>query len=368
MERRMGRIRLPRRVFVRLSAAAGALVAAGSPFGARRSIAAQDELSGELVISSWGGVFTDSTRTYFAEPFSGETGVEVAFVDAPNQHVAQVQAQHEANRVVWDVVDSLDASAAYTLWDMDLLEPLPDDLKQTLRDVSIEGAVTDFGILQSSISTLIACNPAEAERCPTTPAEFWDVEQFPGPRSLQNDPLEGLMWALQADGVPPDQLFPLDIDRAFAKLAEIAPNVQVWWDSGDQSQQVFRDAEVLYGSIWNGRAFTLREQGFELEVSWEGAHYTPAYTVVVKEAPNKDAAFAYLEWYATHPEAQAEWVKALTYGVSNRGVTEYLPENVLSLLPEAPNNFATSVPIDAQWWLENREAVEPRWQDFLAGG
>ena len=35
-----------------------------------------------------------------------------------------------------------------------------------------------------------------------------------------------------ADGVAPDKLYPLDVDRAFKKLEEIKPNITVWWTSG----------------------------------------------------------------------------------------------------------------------------------------
>jgi putative spermidine/putrescine transport system substrate-binding protein len=323
-------------------------------------------LSGELVLASWGGVFTETTVANFADPFSAETGVNVVVADAPGEHVAQVQAQLDANRVTWDVIDSLDAASAEFMWDQGLLEPMPEDLKARLQEVSVEGAVTDFGILQSSISTIMICNPDEAQRCPTTPAEFFDTENFPGPRSLHDNALDTLMFALAADGVPYDQMFPLDVDRAFAKLDTIKDDVRVWWVSGDQSQQVIRDAEVVMGTIWNGRAKLLVDEGMtQLEFSWDGARYGPAYTVVVRDAPNRDAAFAYIEWYGTHPEAQAAWAEVLGYGVSHEDAVASLPDDLRPWLPTNPENLAQSIPEDASWWVENRETVERRWREWL---
>jgi putative spermidine/putrescine transport system substrate-binding protein len=327
-----------------------------------------EEMGGELVINSWGGVFTETTVTNFAEPFADENGVELTVLEAPGEHAAQLQAQAEANRVEWDIIDSLDAATAFFLWEEGHLGQLPADLRSRLEEVSVPGAVLDFGILQSSISDVIACNPEEAEACPTTPAEFWDVENFPGPRSMQEGPLESMIWALQADGVPRDEVFPMDIDRAFAKLEEIKPHIVVWWTSGDQSQQVFRDREVVIGTIWNGRAKVLMDEGFPLEVSWTGNVYTPAYTVLVNNAPNEEVALDYIEWYATHPDAQASWAETLSYGVSHPDALDMLSDEAASMLPEYPANYEQNVAIDVQWWLDNREEVQDRWKNFLAGG
>ncbi|TIQ16119.1 MAG: ABC transporter substrate-binding protein, partial [Mesorhizobium sp.] len=57
--------------------------------------------------------------------------------------------------------------------------------------------------------------PADKPR-PTNWAEFWDADKFPGVRTLVSGQFgsEG-PWeeALLADGVSPDKLYPMDIDR-----------------------------------------------------------------------------------------------------------------------------------------------------------
>ena len=54
---------------------------------------------------------------------------------------------------------------------------------------------------------------------------------------------------LLADGVKPEEIYPLDVDRAFKKLEPLLPNL-IFWDAGAQSQQLFRDGEVVMGNIW----------------------------------------------------------------------------------------------------------------------
>src|SRR5258705_369542 len=45
---------------------------------------------------------------------------------------------------------------------------------------------------------------------PQSWADFWDVKKFPGTRSLYNNAPRTLAFALLADGVAPDKLYPMD--------------------------------------------------------------------------------------------------------------------------------------------------------------
>ncbi|WGI24275.1 hypothetical protein QEN58_13135 [Halomonas alkaliantarctica] len=41
-----------------------------------------------------------------------------------------------------------------------------------------------------------------------------------------------------------EDLYPLDVDRAFANFEEIKPYITTWWTSGGQSAQLLYDGEV----------------------------------------------------------------------------------------------------------------------------
>ena len=53
--------------------------------------------------------------------------------------------------------------------------------------------------------------------------DYWDAKKFPGPRGMYNAPTYILEFALIADGVPKDKLYPLDVPRAFKSLDRIKP-------------------------------------------------------------------------------------------------------------------------------------------------
>ena len=122
---------------------------------------------------------------------------------------------------------------------------------------------------------------------PQSSVDFWDVRKFPGARSLYNSAPRSLAFALLADGVPPDKLYPMDIDRGFRKLDQIKPHIKVWWTQGNQSQQLIRNGEIDAIAIWNARASELAAQG--LPSSSCGTRAQPSITMwgVAERAPNR---------------------------------------------------------------------------------
>src|SRR5437762_7330213 len=102
---------------------------------------------------------------------------------------------------------------------------------------------------------------------------------------MLNNAVRTVQFALVADGVPVDKVFPLDIDRAFRKLDQIKPHIKVWWTQGSQSQQLIRDGEVDMIAMWNARAQEMIDRGERFEIVWEGAENYGGYWFVPKGTP-----------------------------------------------------------------------------------
>ena len=51
-------------------------------------------------------------------------------------------------------------------------------------------------------------------------------------------------FALMAAGVPPDKVYPIDIDKALASYDKIKKDVVKWWDTGAVPIQLLTDREV----------------------------------------------------------------------------------------------------------------------------
>jgi len=324
---------------------------------------AEPEYSGTLTHMTWGGEYTEADIAAYLQPMANEFGIDYETVDAPAEMLAKLQAMVEADAVTVDTIDFGPQESFYA-WENGLLEPLPEDLKPELIEACGEDAVTDFGIITSLYANVIACNADAVEACPTNAVEFWDVENFPGPRMMGTDDWYHVIpFALMADGVPKDELFPLDWDRAFEKLDEIKPYITVWYTSGDQSQQAFRDEEVVMAYMWDGRAWGLLDQDVNVEVYYDGATYANEYYVVPKGAPDKELGFEFLRYYATHPEAQAEWMRLILYGTCSPEAYDLLEPETAQKLVGA--HLDEVVPLDFGYLAQN-EAVRERWYTWIA--
>ena len=128
-----------------------------------------------------------------------------------------------------------------------------------------------------------------SRKVPTDWADFWDSEAFPGPRTMisgsggLNPYLEA---ALMADGVGKDELYPIDIDRAYASLDNVRDSVVRWWDAGAIPAQMLTDKEAVLAVIWNGRMQALLDEGVPVAPVWnQGGLYTDVWAIP-KGAPN----------------------------------------------------------------------------------
>lgn len=319
-----------------------------------------------VVVANFGGIVAETTRSAFSEPFIRDTGIQVQSIAVPGGFAARLQAQRQANDISWDAIEGVDGPSAALLNREGLLAPIPEDLRREIDAVSLPNAVTEYGVALGDTGVIIACNMERVDRCPRDPAQFWNVQAFPGRRAMPDVPLETLATALVADGVPVDEVFPMDVDRAFRKLEQIKPSIAVWTTSGDQQMQVMRSGEAPISVMWNGRAKSLQDEGLDVEMQWDGSLVNPNYLVVIEGGPNPDAGFEYMRWYATHPEAQARFARRLAYGTSHEETVGLLDDSDAAALPTSDENSRRQVRIEPEWWVEHSSQVEPRWREFLA--
>lgn len=316
----------------------------------------------ELNVTSWGGSWTDATREFYTDPFSEETGVTVNFLETGGDQTAFVLLQAQQGNMTVDLMDGSDSGQLLL---QELLQEYPEDLQALMAETSRPEYIDPYYLGFGNAATLVVCNPNLVERCPTTAAEFWDVENFPGTRAMTASYDSVMTLALLADGVPADQLFPLDVERSIAKLEEIRPHIDVWTESGAQQVQVMADEEVAISYMWSGRANEVQRDYIpELQFAWDAATmgYGNGYLVPVG-APNADIAFELIRWIIEHPEAQAEWTKKTMYETPTLELPNLVPQEVINNLPGEFN--VAEVPSDAL--AAQAEELQIAWQQFITG-
>jgi putative spermidine/putrescine transport system substrate-binding protein len=353
----------PRTYLARLGAAACLILVAACSSPATES-GGGDAGGGEntLVIASWGGRFTQTTQEFLATPFEDETGIDVQIVDVPGTQVTQLQAQRKAGEMQWDVMDSLGAGDAFVLNREGLLKPLTDEQKAGYVEALGAEKVSDFGFTYANLGYIIVCNDS-VQKCPATVREFFDVQNFPGPRALPGaSPSQMTSILAEATGAK----LPQPVDTLVEPLRRLKPDVKVFYTSGDQQEQLIRQGEVGMIIMYSGRAYNVQDGGTPVTINWAGT-YDPGYTAEVVDAPHPETAKRFMDWVVQHPEAQAKWAEQMQYSVPSPKALEMLPEEVAKRLADYPANYDKLGQQDFPWYVDNKAAIDQQLNEIIQG-
>lgn len=348
------------------------LVGALDSFASRALAAPSDELR---VVVNGGDVGKANIEAY-AKPFEAATGIKVTAI-TDQLSLANFELMVTTNTVSVDVTPMNQGSALIAAG-KGLLEQIDYSIyKKEEVDGLFDFAKQPFGVGMVIYSYLMVYNtekfPANKPR-PRNWAEFWDVKTFPGIRALVSgrNGSEG-PWeeALLADGVPPDKIYPMDIDRIFVSLDKIKPHVRKWWTVGSEIQQIMQDRAADLVQSYSGRAGVVASRGAPMELNRNQSKLQWDYWVIPKGSPNAQKAQKFIE-FATRAERQAALSQLFPEGPANRNAFRLLDENVARKLCTHPDYMANSIPINMRWYgergsdgLTNAERLRERWNEWI---
>ncbi len=337
--------------------------------------------AGELTVVSWGGAYTKSQIEAYHKPWIAMTGNTILSEDYSGG-LAEIKSQVESGNVSWDIVD-VEMSDAIRgcdeglLMEIDpsILPPAPDGTPAT--EDFINGAITDCAVANIVWSTIYAYDTSVLADGPTTIGDLFDLEKFPGKRGLRKGPKANLEMALAADGVAPGEIYdvlstPEGVDRAFAVLDRIKDEV-VWWEAGAQPPQLLADGEVVMTTAYNGRIFNaVAAESKPFEIVWDGQIFDVDLWVIPKGAPNAELAMDFLA-FSTATEQLAAQASYISYGPARKSsaplVGTYITDPDLDMgpqMPTAPDNFKTAVQNGYEFWADNQDELNERFNAWLA--
>lgn len=343
--------------------AAGMLAGCGSSSSdasdAAASTAQSDGSGGELVFVDWGGTNTDARLEAIVDKFADQYNVDVTVV-TPSDY-AKLISMVENGTTEWDVMNC-DAYWGVYAGNEGYLEPIDYDIVTTKIDDEVQ---LEYVIGAEIYSSCIAWNSDSYsdETAPQSWEQFFDTESYPGKRAVWQYPVTVLEAALLADGVPMDELYPLDLDRAFAKLDTIKDDI-VWWTAGAQPAQMLSTGEADYALAWSGRILTAADEGSPIDMTYNGALRIAAGWVVPKDCPNYDNAMRFIE-FASEAEQQYEFSKRIPYGSTNAEATDLMDDELKERLGQTDAQLENELYIDNEYWAENLTAVEERFNSWL---
>jgi putative spermidine/putrescine transport system substrate-binding protein len=344
------------------------------PFVSMRARAALPEIppipkklrgSGKLRIATFGGFMQETQQTAYFGPFEQLSGIKVDVFGGSD--CTRIKTMVDTSTVEWDVAQVSRSSVLNLQKHGDYFEPIDYDLMDP-------GVGEDFRFeygLEMLVWAQVMAYRTDAFKgaVPSGWADFWNSRKFPGDRTLAgagSDNNPELEVALLAAGVPPDKLYPLDLDMAFSSYDKIRADVVKWWESGAVPPQMLTDREVVLASVRNGSIAALDKAGVPAAISWKQGLLKRDCWAVPKGANNRANAMKFIA-FSSMPVPQARLSSLIPYGFVNDKSAEYMTAEQMKALPNAPEIRSQLVPYNYQWWADNRDAVVARFNRWLPG-
>jgi putative spermidine/putrescine transport system substrate-binding protein len=344
-------------------AAVAALTGFGLLLTACSSGGASDD---SLTVTMWGGGAQKAHVKSYFEPWAKEKGVKLK-QDSPTDY-AKLDAMVQAKKVNWGVVEA-EPNFVETACADGKLEKLPEKVQKAAKDADVEeDQMNDCGIPVLQYTFSIAYNTDKfGDDHPKNWEEFFDTKKYPGKRAFWKYVTGGAFEAaLLADGVKPEDLYPLDLDRAFKKLDTIKDDI-VWYDTGDEQVQLVSSGEAPLVQAWNGRITQAAEEGQPVANEYNENLISYDQVVVPKGYPNKDLAMDWMEWFLSHPKAQADDAVASGYGTASPKALDELDEDVKKDLAGSDDvNDKSAGLIDYGYWAKNYDDVTEKFNVWVA--
>ena len=349
------------------------------------TLAAGAAAAQEMTIVSWGGAYSKSQLKAYHEPYMEMTGVTILNDDSAAEAVAKLRAMNEADNITWDVVDVV-AADALRLCDEGLaMEIDPDTMLAPAPDGT--PASEDFGDLlvgdcfipQIVYSTTFGYRTdLVGDTPPTDVCAVFDTAAYPGKRSLEKRPINNMEWALICDGVAFEDVYDVlsteeGQNQALAKLDTIKDDV-IWWSAGADTPQLLADGEVIMGSTYNGRLFSvIEEQKQPVAMLWDAQVFDlDGWIIPTGLSEERQArALDYVK-FATDTQRLADQAKYISYGPARKssaplvGKHAELGIDMAPHMPTDPNNAKRTFLYNYEFWADYRDDIDAKFQAWLA--
>ncbi|MFV0475349.1 MAG: ABC transporter substrate-binding protein [Pikeienuella sp.] len=349
---RKSNVKVSRRSLLRsglsLGAAALAAPALIRPAGAQSG--------GEVVYATWGGSWEEAMKKAWFEPFTQATGIKVLTVQ--DNTYGKYQSMVESGSVEWDVVES-NPDFQYFGMAKELFEPLDFSVINREPIMPGEGVVTEYSVPQVLWSRVLAYNTDKVSTEPESLADLFNPALPATPRLIYAKPNSGAFEAaLVGAGVAPDALYPMDLDRVFAKWDEVKDQLS-FYDTNAQAQQSITDGSVGLCIMPDGRAMSAIDGGAPVRIQYQHSIMTWSCMTVPKGAPNRDNAMKLLAYLMT-PEAQAAIAEAYTYGPVVPSAFDLISPERAAILSGGPHQQGKFIMVNEKWWAENLDEANER--------
>jgi spermidine/putrescine transport system substrate-binding protein len=359
--------RVTRRNLLRAGGALAGFTAAS--FFVPRALLAQDKMTNELVMTTWGGSFADAVRTTVVEPFQKEFGVRVTMGVTGNQAemLTKLRAATMGGTPDIDLCFN-DLSFSYSAIKQGLVEPLRVENIPNLKTVlpifnKLEHAVSwdpgpDLhGAPGQYVARGITYNTKQIKREINSVADLWNPE-FKGKLGV----FSVTQWMMLNAGFYTGQNMNnfTDLEAIWKALREQRQVVGRYYGNLAEGQELFINDTIWISPFNGGRTVALKRRGLDVQfvLPKEGWHLNADLILISKGTRNRLTAEKFIEFFY-RPEIATAASLAFGFAVGTRNVqpTQEIKETIPDYDPTGEFKGATLA--DPVYWDTN----VGRWND-----
>jgi len=350
-----------KRGFLRLLAAAPLL---GLPAAAVSlpSRAVAQAAKGSINFMTWGGSFGKAVREGFSDPFTAASGIVVNDITPFNLGKFQT-AMRNGNPEGYDLAWFNDEVDPAIVGSQGMLERLNYDWMPNAKS-AIPSAHQEFGAAPYITSYMMSYNSKVLNgKTPGSWKDFWDVDNFAGPRSLGTWVVGVLEAALLADGVTPSSLYPLDEDRAFAKLAKLKPHIRVFHDtqSNEAINQMLQQGDVAMALTWATDMVMAEMAGKPIGVVFNEGFYFSPLVGIAKGTKYIKECHQYLDSFFV-PNNEEKFLDIFSASPANSAVLATMPEKQRAMTATA--NVSKMINFNVEYYVKNRTRLQQKYDSW----
>jgi putative spermidine/putrescine transport system substrate-binding protein len=315
-----------------------------------------------LTYVSYGGTGQGAQIKAWQEPYTA-VHPNITFTNTSPPDPSQVKAQVLAKTIQWNIVTTAPFLATQncgTLYEKLTIPGI--DNTQFPPSAIGECYVADFRY--SLVFSYNADKWPDPANAPKTLADFFDTKKFPGKRGVVKNVQDGLLeQALLADGVKPEDIYPLDVERALKKWSTIKADT-IWAANPGALLQLITSKQVDMQLLVQARSQAALDAGANMVPVWDVTVTSIDGLAVPKGSPHLAEIEKFLS-FVMQPEQQARMATLGGVGPTNLKSVPTYSNNGAKVNAFGPANTGKTFQVDPVWWSQNFNQTVARFTAWL---
>lgn len=230
--------------------------------------------------------------------------------------------------------------------------------------VKLNDAGNAYAVGALAFYTTFVTNTDYASEPPTSWAELWE-DRWDGKLGIVTTPNSGLLEVTATTFFGGTEIMETreGLEQVIDKIAELKPQVSLWYRDEGQFQQLLENGELNAGLYYHDVTMLSIWDGLPVASTFpaEGGIVSDAYWVVPRDSENVEAAEMFLD-YMSRPETQALMARMM-------GTTPIVPRDTMDLTDEEFAAVGSDIePIRVRTDIHLREGdwLETMYQEMIA--